>query len=108
MVFTQSRLRELVQAELPKSERASLVVLVNTRFSDVQQALEGVEEEDAVSTLQAYQRQIAGEFASFFIFTRGLTSADHTSTAPLRSSSIICTAASHSGFHWQQHQLSSA
>ena len=61
MVFTQSRLRELVQAELPNSERASLVVLVNTRFSDVQQALEGVEEENAVSTLQAYQCQIAGE-----------------------------------------------
>ncbi|KAK9817723.1 hypothetical protein WJX72_001236 [[Myrmecia] bisecta] len=59
MVFTQSRLRELVQAKLPNPERASLVVLVNTRFSDVQLALEGVEEEDAVSTLQAYQRQIA-------------------------------------------------
>ena len=88
MVFTQSRLRELVQAELPKSERASLVVLVNTRFSDVQQALEGVDEDDAVSTLQAYQRQIAGEFASFLIFKSGLTSAVFVLSCPYQHSTV--------------------
>jgi hypothetical protein len=88
MVFTQSQLRELVQAELPKSERASLVVLVNTRFSDVQQALEGVEECDAASTLQACQRQIAGEFASFFIFASGLTSLVSVLSCPYQHSTV--------------------
>ncbi|KAK9803949.1 hypothetical protein WJX72_007556 [[Myrmecia] bisecta] len=84
MVFTQSRLREIVQAKLRNPERASLVVLVNTRFSDVQLALEGVEEEDAVSTLQAYQRQIAGADTPPRLLSRSIADQLHLVPVPGR------------------------